>query len=73
MGHLPKDMHLQGTYNMEAQHQTEAIPGRCHCKTEQVKTAKLDKLCVHINELQMVSASATKLIANAQGTAAQVV
>ena len=66
VGHLPRHIHLQGTYNMEAQHQTAALPGRCYCKTEQVKTTKLDKLCVHINELHMVSASATKLIADAQ-------
>ena len=53
-------IHQQGTYSMEAQHQTEALPGKRYCKTEQIKTTKLDKLCVHINELHMVSAPATK-------------
>jgi len=48
-----------------------ALPGRYYCKTEQVKTTKLNKLCVHIFELQMVSASATKLIANVQFPAEQ--
>jgi len=54
---------------MEAQYQTEAPPGRCYCTAEQVKTAVLAKLLVQMNEMQMVSALATKLIADAQGTA----
>ncbi|DBA98573.1 TPA: hypothetical protein ACH3X1_014376 [Trebouxia sp. C0004] len=35
VGRPPRHIHLQGTYNMEVQHHTEALPGRRYCKTEQ--------------------------------------